>query len=414
MLMIECGQILRRGQQGRMARPERGTANEHGFAAIVISIVLVVLLSLMTVGFAALMRSEQRSALDRQLSNAAYYAAESGINDAAAAVRDGFTTSKLQCPPYTAAQTASLPGNNNQNAALKYLTNSAVDNNSNTSYSCLIINPNPSTLEYSSVRPNEATTAVLTGASASGADQAINTLVFNWQDASGGQTFAPYDNVGLPGCPAYNAAALFPSVNCWKRNKVAITGMLRVGLTPVPATFTRSSLETSSYTGFLYPSDGVQTSTSSTFVGAAPAGVPRDSYTGHTGLDSGDIVIGACKLTSTPRWCAAAVTNLSQNTYLLRLSSIYAPTQVTITPYNCSGGTCTRIYLKGAQTLIDVTGKAQDVLRRIQVRLPARNSYDYPQFTVATGGELCKLLTSFPPNLATGTPGNTTNFCDPL
>lgn len=388
-------------------------SREDGFAAIIIAIVLVIVLSLITVGFAALMRKEQRAALDRQLSNAAYYAAESGVNDAAAAVRAGFTTSKTQCGPYTAAQVATLPSSENQAAATKYLMNAGVDNGSNTSYSCLIISPNPSTLEYSSVEPNEATTAVLTGSDASGTDTVVNTLIFSWQDANSGKTFGPYNNSGVIGCPAYNASNPFPSVPCWKNNGSAITGILRVNLTPVSGNFSRRSLELSNYTAFLYPRAGSQTTIpNGTYTGAAPASVPYGSYAGHAGTNSGDIVYGACNLNSTPRYCAAAVTGLNQTTYLLHLSSVYASTQVTVTPYNCVGSTCTRIYLKGAQTLIDSTGKAQDVLRRIQVRLPARNSYDYPEFGLATGGPICKLLTSYPPNLATGNPGNTINSCE--
>jgi hypothetical protein len=43
--------------------------------------------------------------------------------------------------------------------------------------------------------------------------------------------------------------------------------------------------------------------------------------------------------------------------------------------------------LKGAQTLVDSTGKAQDVLRRIQVRIPTNNGYDIPDGTHA---DICK------------------------
>ena len=399
-------------------------SNERGFAAIIISIVLVVVLSLITVGFAALMRKEQRAALDRQLSNAAYYAAESGINDGVGAVRAGFATAKASCAQYgTGPKDTPLTGltGKNLSAATQYLTSSGVDNGSNANYSCLIINPNPSTLEYGSVRVGQPTTSVLTGADAAGATQNVDVLVFSWQDANGGNTFGPVTN--NPGCPPIGAGLFFPKVDCWKNNGSFMTGILRVGLTPVSASLNRTSLETSSYTGFMYPNSGSRLSLPSSYAGNAstsPSGVPGDSYSGHTGPNSGDIVAGSCyggNTPSTPRFCSVAVTNLGSDTYLLHLSSVYASTQVTVTPFNCTTinpGTCTRIYLKGAQTLIDSTGKSQDVLRRIQVRLPTRNSYDYPEFSLATGGPICKLLTTYPPNLATGTPGNTTNFCNPL
>src|ERR1700722_1988557 len=55
--------------------------NEQGFASLVIALVIIVVIALITVGFAQLSRREQQTALDKQLANQAYYAAESGVND---------------------------------------------------------------------------------------------------------------------------------------------------------------------------------------------------------------------------------------------------------------------------------------------------------------------------------------------
>lgn len=406
MLMIERSQILSKAEQNktthvidglcsRAAARRLGSSDEAGFAAIIIAMVLVLVLSLVTIGFAALMRNEQRSALDRQLSNAAYYAAESGINDAAAAVRAGFTLAKQQCAGYTGAQIGALSGGTNKAAATQYLkdTNMTVDSSSQTSYSCLLINPNPSTLEYSAVPTAQPTTVVITGVNSAGNDTPIDKLVFSWQDASGGKIFAPYDNVSNPGCPAYNASSLFPSTGCWTRGGTAITGVLRVGLTPMDA-LDRASLERNQYTAFLYP-----------LAGAAGA-PPQSQYSTNIGQQAGAIINGSCNNNNSPRYCNVAVTNAgtSTTTYLLHLSSIYQTTQVTITAYNNG----TPLNIRGAQTLIDSTGKAQDVLRRIQVRLPLRNNYDYPEFDIATSGNVCKQLSTYPANNSTATPGNTT------
>ncbi len=108
--------------------------NEEGFAAIVIAMVLIVILSLLTVGFAQLMRHEERSALDKQLSSQAYYAAESGINDAAAVISNNPLVSKTTCGPTTGV--GSLFPNN------------VVGVNTGSSYPCLLIDPTPLTLDY--------------------------------------------------------------------------------------------------------------------------------------------------------------------------------------------------------------------------------------------------------------------------
>ena len=54
---------------------------EQGFVAIIVAALIMIILSLITIGFTRIMQREQRQSLDRQLSRQALYAAESGIND---------------------------------------------------------------------------------------------------------------------------------------------------------------------------------------------------------------------------------------------------------------------------------------------------------------------------------------------
>jgi hypothetical protein len=64
--------------QSRLA----GLRREGGFVSIIVCMIIMTILSLITIGFAQIMAREQRQALDRQLSSQAFYAAESGVNDA--------------------------------------------------------------------------------------------------------------------------------------------------------------------------------------------------------------------------------------------------------------------------------------------------------------------------------------------
>ncbi len=57
-------------------------SGDAGFVSIVVCIIIMTILSLITLSFAQIMSREQRQALDRVLSTQAFYAAESGINDA--------------------------------------------------------------------------------------------------------------------------------------------------------------------------------------------------------------------------------------------------------------------------------------------------------------------------------------------
>jgi hypothetical protein len=333
--------------------------NEQGFAAIVIAVVLVLVLSLITLGFAELMRHEQRSALDKQLSSQAYYAAESGVNDAVKAISAGYDKVKDDCAPLASAKD---PGDS-------YLLSNDVgaDTDTNVKYSCLLIDPAPKSLEFGSVDTEQSKGVELTSADAS---DPIRTIVVSWQDAGSGTTFRP------------GAGSAFPPISQWG----ATTGILRVGLTPlVPGSISRDALATNTFAAFLYPNSG--------------SGSPISyGYSNDTGGGTGAIINGRCNLNNTPRYCSVAITGLNQRTYFLNMRSIYRSAHVTVQAYGGNGvvSTANLLSVKNAQTLIDSTGKAQDVLKRIQVRVPSRNSYTHPDYTIESAGSVCKQLQVYP------------------
>ena len=55
--------------------------DQNGIASIIIVVVIILILTLVVLAMSRNANREQRQALDRQLSSAAFYAAESGIND---------------------------------------------------------------------------------------------------------------------------------------------------------------------------------------------------------------------------------------------------------------------------------------------------------------------------------------------
>ncbi len=62
--------------------------NQQGMSALLFAMIFVIILSLFAVGFASLVRNDQRQALDKTLSYQAQYAAESAINRKAAELQD--------------------------------------------------------------------------------------------------------------------------------------------------------------------------------------------------------------------------------------------------------------------------------------------------------------------------------------
>jgi len=353
---------------------KRTPTDERGFASLVIAIVLVLILSLMTVGFAELMRHEQRSALDKQLSSQAYYAAESGVNDAAKAISDGYLGAKTGC----------LPGQGVDNnpayaTGLADLSSNIVDYrdsptsayHTSSTYSCLLINPYPPNLYYNPITTEQSRTMEFTAIDSSGTVSPVTSIKISWQDAQKNTSFSG-------DCTSSNN---FTSMASWGH-----VGVLRAMIVPISSsTLDRSSLTNAAFTGFFCPNNGGG--------GSPPPG--NANYGSSLGAgNAGIIADGNCSSSSTqPQYCNVTVTNLPPNqaTFFMNLRSIYASTQVTITAYN--GGTALR--LKDAQTLVDSTGKAQDVLRRVQVRIPSTNGYDIPD---GVHGDVCKQLDLDPDN----------------
>ena len=66
------------------AMPKRLKQSESGIVSLMMTLVIMLVISLIVIGIAQLSRREQRQALDNQLSTQAFYAAESGVNDAQA------------------------------------------------------------------------------------------------------------------------------------------------------------------------------------------------------------------------------------------------------------------------------------------------------------------------------------------
>lgn len=343
--------------------------NQQGFAALVIAIVLVLVLSLTTTGFVEIQDNEQHSALDKQLSSQAFYAAESGINDAAKALNSGFDVRKTNCGPYASGTTSP--------AGVNYLTGASSDsiNNANSttdaSYSCLLINPFPNTYEYSAVSTTTPIVTYITGVDPTNPDPSnaklISQLVVSWGDPSGGVSFAPT-----------SGSDSFSTESNW-----SYTGMLQIGLTPLTSgAIDRNDLINNTYTAFLYPNDSSNVSTQL-------SQYPSYSSADGTGQTQGVIINGNCNKNNQPLTCNAVITNLGQANYLLTLRSIYQPTRVTIDAYDYSG---LQLSMANGQTLVDSTGEAQGVLRRIQVRIPTHNSYYPVPDSLETMGSICKEL----------------------
>lgn len=336
--------------------------DQQGFAAIIVTVIIVGILSLITIGFVSVMGREQRQTQDRQLSTQAFYAAEAGINDAIKAIEDGhYATGKSDCGPDS------------------IITDNKIDD---VEWTCLLIQPQPYDLEYGSVGNSTPIVTPIEPIDSSGAAATIDKLQISWEgEAELGGTFAS---------PLVSGSTTHFPRN-WNSGATALnTGVLRINLVPQNIT-SRDEAKDRSFTAFLYPSRAT------TVASRLQAGnIVYATSQGVTG--QGRIIGGNChndkKTSGTfPKFCSVEISGLPTSQFALAMRSIYKTSKVTIRAYDGAGNL---LRLKNAQTAIDSTGKATDVLRRVAVRVP-KNSYAFPGFVMETVEEMCKQYGVLPP-----------------
>lgn len=321
--------------------------SQSGMASFLIVMIMMVVITLIVLGFSQVTRRNQREALDRQLSSQAFYAAESGVNATAATIANyvktnGYTTlpSKPNCPySYNpaGASTVTIP-----------------DLANGVRYTCVLVNPNPSRLIYNTTQTSSTVVPIQ-------ANGTLTSLTFSWNPQKGGTDTS---------CSNSNAK-WFPAPASWDCD----FAVLRVDLVANPAT-NIANLPGNTATVFMTPrgSQTLPTLTSST---------DRASIVSATGCGGGQ-----CNVTL----------NLTDavSSYYVRVTSIYRDAPNMTISGTTASGTAT---FAGAQAVVDVTGQAQDELRRIQVRVKLTATADpetIPANALGSSASICKRFSILP------------------
>lgn len=303
-----------------------GTANrESGMVAIMVTLILMIVISLIVLGFADISRRNQRQAIDRQLSTQAFYAAEAGVNDTAAVIRAALASGD---------PVAAKPDCQSDGGGLYASLNSNLDASGNVAYTCVTVDPTPSSLVYGNVG---ATGTVIPLNAVGGS---IDSITLTWQSKD--ESATPAND-----CPA-NMTDVFSATGAWTCGY----GVLRLDIVPTSGSgLSIGGLQSAAMTTFLVP---LRPGGS----GAAPNPV---SYTpASTGTNN---KLGVqCTNTS----CSQTISGLSGDRFYLRAVSLYKDVSLQVTA--SSGGN--PVNIQSSQAVVDVTGRAGDVLRRIQVRIP--------------------------------------------
>ncbi len=311
--------------------------NDRGAVALISTIVISILLSIVIIGVMIVMVSELRQSNDNEQSIRAYYAAESGVEDA--------VVKALASPGVDQDCTAS-------SASTTKNLNIDPANAGNVGWSCQQIHfsGNPSG------RLAEADKAVqvdLEGA------VNINSATLEW-DTGAVKNYAPVPNP-------------LPQTTNWAGRPAALE--LTVVDYPKAPSFAAANINIQNY--LILPGNGPVTIAQ---IGASAAPNPLRGTCTALGTYH-------CKITFNGM-------NAGGNSYMFRLRSRYVGTDYKLTFYTGSNGSGIVKAVPDGTATIDVTGKAGDVYRRVVYKIPfnkgAAVGLDYVLFS---DSNICKDLT---------------------
>jgi hypothetical protein len=337
--------------------------NESGVISIITVILLSMVLTLITTAFVKSANSNQRQALDTQLSTQAFYAAESGVNDATSILANGLSEQVL-------------------NALNKEECNSFLDLIKSPTYTGLL-GSEPDILEsYSKIQytcvlvKNHVSDISLTMG-----ESAIFPIATEDNATITGLEITWGDNTNT--VPA-GASTELSEKSVWGDGAVALIRLTFY----YPDILDRANLASDQKTLFLRP------------VQSGGNGAPPNYEYQLTAESSKDGSIIGVNCSSSP--CTIklmGISNLITGTvtpFYLRVATVYSnfdSSPVTIKAYDDIG---VQKDLVNAQYSIDVTGRANDVYRRIEVRRSIMPDWDFPSSVVNSAGDLCKQFTVWP------------------
>jgi hypothetical protein len=352
------------------------TKNEQGMVSITVAIVFISVISLVVLGFSQVSRRNSRETLDRQLASQAYYAAEVGVNDAMKGMALPISTGQ-PVPEQTQCNGNQYTKNNGEIST----------SDPGTKYTCLLVDPTPDKVSYDNVTSGSSVVIPL---NANGGDGILHENVIEWtRTASPAPSAKVSDCTYSPGTNP-NAAAWPPRCpfGLLKVDLMPIQG--RVGATP-GTTEDPISAAKATMTMYVYPHPG----------STADANLPVVNYeftapnAFGTGAPQGKIAQANCDANV----CRIKVSNLEFSRAYMRVRSLYQTAQ-NLQVQATDGGSFAR-----AQAVVDVTGKAQDVLRRIQVTISLSGGVGnstrtdaggYSDYGVQTSKSICKRYTISP------------------
>lgn len=328
--------------------------DQRGVVSIIVVMVFMTIATLVTLGFSNIVRREQRQSLDRQLSGQAKLAAEAQVNKIIADYRkDPSILSSLlstykKCPKESPT----------------------FDTGGDERTTCILVTNAPGPLQFDEVTTGDSKVLWLDPGTVP-----LRKLVITWQ------------KIGAPPIQDCLKSAYSELPNNLTGSQI---NMLRFDLYAAGidgATIDRKNLRSNHFSGVLYPKE---------------KGVETSPFTGNVAQHP--VIFGTCGAPAptgiAEPYKAHAVIEipdpLKNNRFMLRLRSIYGGNKVKVVGLDTSDKV---VPFKGPQIVIEASARVQDVVQRIQVRIPANDPpRDYiPDSALQVGNNgVCKMLTTEP------------------
>ena len=363
---------------------------KKGAVSIFAVIFSTLLLTVLTVSFMGLMISAQQRAINNDLSQSAYDSALAGVEDAKRVVRACANGNVDACSALEAASDCQVVARAKVNGSVGQpetviASNSSSGQSFDQAYTCdnIAMDSVDYLFEAQSGRAHVVPLR---------ATQPIKKITIEWftlEDNNNAPartpTSSPASNTSLPPIASWNSSA--PS-------------LIRAQLITPGESFSLSSLDesSSSRTLFLRPdtmSNGATSGMPTANIQVSQAAQPR--ATSGDGAYTNSVSPVACSSSYANNGFSCSVTldladdqvisTGASNNALLRIDSLYKGANVRVTLHSQDG---TEIKFDDVQPVVDSTGRASTLFRRVEARLRMGTDFPYPSYVADVQNNLCK------------------------
>ena len=367
-------------------------ANTYNKGAVSIFAVIfsTLLLTVLTVGFMGLMISAQQRAINNDLSQSAYDSALAGVEDAKRVVRACANGNVDACSALEAASDCQVVARAKVNGSVDQpetviASNSSSGQSFDQAYTC--VNIDMDSVDYLfEAQSGRAHIVPLR------ATQTIKKITIEW--------FTLEDNNNAPArtpTSSPGSSTSLPPIASWNSSAPSL---IRAQLITPGESFSLSSLDesSSSRTLFLRPANMSSGSTSgmpTANIQVSQAAQPR--ATSGDGSYSNSVIPVVCSSNYANNGFSCSVTldladdqvisTGASNNALLRVDSLYKGANVRVTLHSQDGS---EIKFDDVQPVVDSTGRASTLFRRVEARLRMGTDFPYPSYVADVQNNLCK------------------------